>query len=304
MSDTNAKFKGVIPPMVTPLKSASTLDVAGLERLVEHLVSGGVHGLFILGTTGEGPSLGGKLKKELVERVCALVGKRVPVLVGVTDAAFAETVELAERCAGCGADAVVLAMPYYFPAGQAELLEYLERLMPEIPLPLLLYNMPTMTKIDIAPETVRKAADIKGIVGCKDSSGNMGAFHQLLRLFADKPDFSLLMGSEELLGEAVLFGGDGGVPGGANLFPRLFVDMYNAAKAQDVAGILERQKRIHALREIYQIGRYPSSAIKGVKCALSLLGICDDFMEEPFHRFRQAERETLERKLKGFAALG
>lgn len=304
MSETKKKFAGVIPPMVTPLKSATELDVAGLERLVERLVTGGVHGLFILGTTGEGPSLGGKLKRELIERVCSLVGKRVPVLVGVTDAAFAETVELAERCAGRGADAVVLAMPYYFPAGQAELLEYLERLMPEIPLPLFLYNMPAMTKIDIAPETVRQAADIKGIVGCKDSSGNMVNFHQLLRLFADRPDFSLLIGPEELLGEASLFGGDGGVPGGANICPRLFVDMYAAAKARDVGKMLECQRRIYALREIYRIGKYPSSFIKGVKCALSILGVCDDFMEEPFHRFRPAERDELERKLKSFDALG
>src|SRR5512139_1726038 len=216
-------LRGIIPPMVTPLLDYDTLDAAGLERLIEHILAGGVHGLFILGTTGEAASLSHRLRHELVERVCSQVRGRVPVLVGITDTSFVESVELARKSAQAGARALVLAPPYYFPTGQPELLEYLEHLLPELPLPLFLYNMPNRPKPAFAPETVRTAADLPGVAGLKDSSANMIYFRELQFLLEDRPDFTLLMGPEQLLAESVLLGAHGGVCGGANLLPRLYV---------------------------------------------------------------------------------
>src|SRR5947209_3616044 len=112
-----SKFHGIIPPLVTPLVDRDTLDYAGLQRLVKHVVGGGVHGIFLLGTTGEAPSLSYRLRRELITRVCELVEKRVPILVGITDTAFVESVALANHAAQAGASAVVLSTPYYFPAG-------------------------------------------------------------------------------------------------------------------------------------------------------------------------------------------
>ena len=165
--------------MITPLQGRDELDAAGLERLVEHMLDGGVHGLFILGTTGEEPSLSYKLRHELIERVCKQVGDRVPVMVGITDSAFIESVNMARFAFYHGASGLVMAPPYYFPAGQSELIEYLEHLVPELPLPLMLYNMPSHTKLMFEPETVKHALDIPGIIGLKDSSGNMVYFHRL-----------------------------------------------------------------------------------------------------------------------------
>ncbi len=291
-------LRGIIPPMVTPLLDRDTLDVAGLERLIEHILAGGVHGLFVLGTTGEAPSLSYRLRKELIARTCAQVAGRVPVLVGITDTAFAESVNIANEAAAAGATGLVLAAPYYFPAGQPELLEYLQHLAPELPLPVFLYNMPTHTKLFFEPDTVRQAAEIPAVVGLKDSSANMIYFHQLQGLLADRPDFSLLIGPEELLGETLLLGGHGGVSGGANLHPRLYVDLYNAAMAKDLDAVAELHRRVMQISNtIYSVGRYGSSVIKGIKCALSCLGICDDFMAEPFHRFRKPERELVQRHL-------
>ena len=104
-------YHGIIPPMVTPLTDRDALDAAGLERLIEHILGGGVHGLFILGTTGEGPSLSYRLRRELIERTCRQVRRRVPVLVGITDTAFVESVNVARWAADAGADAVVTAPP-------------------------------------------------------------------------------------------------------------------------------------------------------------------------------------------------
>jgi dihydrodipicolinate synthase/N-acetylneuraminate lyase len=108
-------YRGIIPPIITPLKDRDTLDVAGLENLVAHMLAGGVHGIFALGTTGEAPSLSYRLRREMVERCCKLVGGKVPVLVGITDTSFVESVELAKVAAAHGAKAVVLSAPYYFP---------------------------------------------------------------------------------------------------------------------------------------------------------------------------------------------
>jgi dihydrodipicolinate synthase/N-acetylneuraminate lyase len=291
-------LRGIIPPMVTPLLDRDSLDVAGLERLIEHILAGGVHGLFILGTTGEAPSLSYRLRFELVERVCAQVKRRVPVLVGITDTSFVESVNIARKASDAGAQAVVLAPPYYFPAGQAELLEYLKHLTAELPLPLFLYNMPRYTKAIFEPESVRAALDVSGIVGLKDSSGDMVYFHRLQSLLKDHPDFTLLMGPEELLAEAIFLGAHGGVCGGANLVPQLYVDLYHAACSRDVsvAGSLHR-KVIQISSTVYSVGRYESSFLKGLKCALSCIGICSDFLAEPFHRFRAAERDIIRRHL-------
>jgi len=292
-------LRGIIPPMVTPLLDHDSLDVAGLERLIEHILAGGVHGLFILGTTGEAPSLSYRLRYELIERVCAQVKQRVPVLVGITDTSFVESVTIACKARDAGAAAVVLAPPYYFPAGQTELLEYLKHLAAELPLPLFLYNMPIYTKAVFEPATVQAAADISGIVGLKDSSGNMVYFHRLQSLLKDRPDFTLLMGSEELLAEAIFLGAHGGVCGGANLVPQLYVDLYNAACSRDLSAAGTLHSRVMQISStIYSVGKYESSYLKGLKCALSCMDICSDFLAEPFHRFRRVERNVIRRHLK------
>jgi len=287
-------MRGVVPPMITPLVDEYNLDLPGLKKLIEHILAGGVHGLFLLGTTGEGPSLSNKLKYEMVKKSCEIIAGRVPVLVGISDTSFAESISLAEHAAECGADAVVLAPPYYFPAGQAELLEYFEHLAPKLALPIFLYNMPSMTKVTINVDTLQKASEIDNIIGFKDSGGNMIRYHEYINAMRDKPDFSMLIGPEELFGESVLFGGHGGVVAGANIKPRLFVDMYEAAVAGDLDKIKKLHQEIFVFRQLYLCGQYTSSFIKGVKCSLNCMGICSDFMAEPFHAFREPERNKIE----------
>jgi 4-hydroxy-tetrahydrodipicolinate synthase len=284
--------------MVTPLLDRDTLDVAGLERLTEHILGDGVQGLFILGTTGEAPSLSYHLRYELIEHLCGLVKGRVPVLVGITDTSFTESVNTAVKARDAGASAVVLAPPYYIPVGQAELLEYLKHLTPELPLPLFLYNMPSYTKAVFEPQTLRAAAEINGIAGLKDSSGDMVYFRKLQLLLKDRPDFSLLIGHEELLAEAISSGGHGGVCGGGNFVPRLYVDLYNAARSRDLPAVEILHKKVMQISTtIYRVGHFESSYLKGLKCTLSCMGICSDFLAEPFHRFRCAERDVIRRHL-------
>jgi dihydrodipicolinate synthase/N-acetylneuraminate lyase len=292
-------LRGIIPPLLTPLLDRDRLDVAGLERLIEHVLKGGAQGLFILGTTGEGPSLSYALRRELIERASRQVARRVPVLVGVSDTAFVESVQLARFAAGVGADAVVLAPPYYMPEGQPELREYLAHLLPELGLPLFLYNMPPLTKVPFELDTVRWAIDQPRVVGLKDSSGDMGYFHSLRLLAAQRPDWTLLVGPEELLAETVLLGGHGGVNGGANLFPELYVALFDAARREDLPRVRDLHQRVLQVgRRLYHVGQHPSAIIKGLKCAAALRGLCSDFMAEPFHRFREPERGQIAQAVK------
>ena len=292
------KFYGVIPPMVTPLAEDGGLDVEGVSRLVEHILAGGVHGLFLLGTTGEATDLPYAVRRELVQRVCGQVGGRVPVLVGITDTVIDESLRLAEYAADCGANALVAAPPYYFAAGQPELVDYYRNLADRLPLPLFLYNMPAQVKVSIDVQTVVELAKHPNIIGLKDSSGNIGYFNACRYAMRDRQDFRIFIGPEEAMGEVVLMGAAGGVAGGANLFPRTFVDLYDAATAKDVDKVRSLQERImHVSSLIYGVGHHNSSFVKGVKCALSLMGICSGTLAAPREPFNASDRAIVRERL-------
>ena len=167
------EFQGIIPPAVTPLTPERELDVPGLERLIEHMISGGIHGIFILGTTGEGPALSEAVQHLMIRETLRIVRGRIPVLAGVSSASFSQTVQLARFAGKSGADAAVAAPPCYFLPGEPELLDFYSALASEIKMPLFAYNMPGMTKVYMKPDFVCKLASVPGIKGYKDSSGNM-----------------------------------------------------------------------------------------------------------------------------------
>jgi 4-hydroxy-tetrahydrodipicolinate synthase len=294
------RFRGIVTPLVTPLVDRDTLDEPGLQRLVEHVIAGGVQGIFILGSTGEAPSLSYRLRCEVIARTCQLVHHRVPVLVGITDTAFVESLKVARAAADAQADAVVLSTPYYFPAGQTELTTYVQHLTQELPLPLMLYNMPSLTKVAFEIETLRRLAEIGTILGVKDSSGDLEYFAGLVALRTVRPDWSILIGPEHLLCAAVQLGGDGGVAGGSNVLPRLFTDCYEATVRRDMARAEQLIQQINAFQEIYTVGKYASRYIKATKSALSLLGICSDFMAEPFNHFLPPQRAQVRAILQRF----
>ena len=288
------RFHGIVPPLVTPLLSADMLDVAGLERLVDHVLTGGVHGLFVLGTTGEGPSLSHAIQRDLVRRVVRLVEGRVPVLVGITDASLAESVAMAQAAADSGAAAVVAAPPYYFPAAQEPLVRWARDLADRVPLPLVLYNMPEMTKVFFSADTIRQLADCSSIVGVKDSSGDMNYFAELAGIVRDlRPEWSLFVGPELLLPEAHMLGGHGGIPGGANLCPRLFVDLHEALVAGDHGRVAAAVAQARLLAQLYDVGRMPGRIVVGLKAALAARGICGPAVASSFEQFDDGQHRRV-----------
>ncbi|MFM2290632.1 MAG: putative 2-keto-3-deoxy-galactonate aldolase YagE [Bacteroidota bacterium] len=287
-------LRGIVPPLVTPLLDNNTLDLEGLEKLIEHVIAGGVHGVFILGTTGEAQSISFELRHQMIKETAKILKNRLPLLVGISDTSLVDSITLADLAADSGADAVVSAPPYYYATGQAELAEFYEQLIPQLNLPVYLYNMPTHTKVSFAPSTIRRIAENPKVIGFKDSSAGGGYFQSVMHEMRDRNDFSLFVGPEEMMAESVLMGAHGGVNGGANMFPELYVALYNAAVAKDVDKVRELHAKVMQISaSIYTVGSYGSSYLKGVKAALSVLGICNDFLAAPFNKFDEAHKDKI-----------
>ncbi|MEX2303684.1 MAG: dihydrodipicolinate synthase family protein [Bryobacterales bacterium] len=287
-------FRGVVPPLATPLLDRDTLDVTALERLLASLIDGGIHGVFALGTTGEATSLSQRVRHEIVDRVCGQCDGLFPVLVGVSDTSVEESLRMAEYAASRGAVGVVMTAPYYFPLTQSEMLSFLERVSGEFPLPLFLYDLPSHVRFRFEPETVRQAAEFPNVWGIKDSTGDLDQYLQLRDALASKPEFTILVGPEQLLGEAVSHGAHGGVCGGANLYPELYVGLYDAARAGNQAEVARLHEMVMKIcDQIYTVGEKGSSYLRGLKCALAWKGIGSGFMAEPYSMFGNEDSERI-----------
>lgn len=289
-----AKFSGVIPPVVSPLKTPDSLDLEAVDRIVEHLIGGGVSGLFVLGTTGEGPSLSYQIRYEMVERVCERVNGRVSVLVGVTDSCFAESLALAEHAATCGASAIVAAAPFYFEVSQSALQDWFTELADKSPLPVMLYNMPSCVGVNLDLSLVENLSRHANVAGIKDSSGNWAYFQELCDQHRDREDFVIFMGPEELLAEAVEAGADGGVCGGANLLPLVYTRLYHAAVRGDSVEIAQGKAAIADMfASVYREDNGQMKLIPGLKTAMEDCGLCSRQVALPLHAVSESHAQRI-----------
>lgn len=278
----NRKLQGIIVPLITPLATPETIDRAGTCRLVRRVIEGGVDAVFLLGSTGEGPALSRHARCEFIETAVEAAAGAVPLLAGISGASGVEAIEAGKFAARSGVSAVVAAPPCYLPASEKELLVYYERLAGEIGLPLFLYNMPALTRVNVTPELAVKLAGRENIAGYKDSSGDLDAFRRAVTLLGGRPDFSLLIGPEHLTLAALRMGGDGGVNGGANLRPELFAALCRAVREGAAP------EHIDALqKEIVELGRFYATApgapgvIRGLKYELARLGVIQNQLAFP-----------------------
>jgi 2-dehydro-3-deoxy-D-pentonate aldolase len=291
-------LRGIVPPMITPLAGDDELDVAGLEKLVEHMISGGIHGLFVLGTTGEAPALSYRMRREIIETTCKLVNGRIPVIAGVIDTSLAEMLAMAKVAADAGAESLVIAPPYYFPLSQNDLVRCTKSFAADSPLPIYLYNVPNPNQVRYTLTSLKICGDLPNVIGFKDSSGNFEFLEAALEHFRQRPDFAIFVGPEGLLAKGLAAGIHGGISGGANAFPRLYVSLYDAfvdSRMEDV-GILQAQVDLF-IREVYSIGEPESGLLRGLKCCLSLLNICESRLCWPYVPANSHERERVGRSI-------
>lgn len=286
---------GVVPPLITPLAARDHLDLPALRRLIDHVIAGGVNALFLLGSTGELASLSPRTRREMITRAGSHIAGRIPFVVGVSDPCLSETLALASHAMVAGAAAVVLTVPYYLPPTQDELVDYVRTIAREQPLPILLYNIPALTKVHFEVDTVRRLADVEKVIGLKDSSGELDPLREIARITAAaRPDWSLLVGVEHLFAPALAAGLHGCVPGGANIAPRLFADLYTALTSGDTTRAAMLEQSIATLGRIYRTaGPGIPGIIRAIKTALDLMGIAPSLMTDPFRPASPEEREQI-----------
>jgi 4-hydroxy-tetrahydrodipicolinate synthase len=292
MTSQLPRFHGVVPPLITPLADRDQLDIPAFTRLIDHHITGGANTLFLLGTTGELASLSPRTRRDVITRGARHIAGRVPFVVGITDLSLPESLALASHAMVAGAAAVVVTVPYYLPPTQDELVTYVQTIAREQPLPILLYNIPVLTKVAFEVETVRRLADVDKVIGIKDSSGEL----QYLRDVAAtaRPDWSLLVGAARLFTASIEAGLHGCVPGPANIAPRLFADLYAALTANDAPRAAALQARVDRVSSISRItGSRVPDGIRGIKTALNLMGIGNGQMAHPFQPATPDQRDQI-----------
>jgi 4-hydroxy-tetrahydrodipicolinate synthase len=261
---------------------------------LDHVLDGDVAGIFLLGTTGEGPSLSPSLRQEFVQFCCEHVQQRVPILVNISDTSFQATLEFASFCKQVNVNVVVVTAPFYFPLSQDELLQYVQTVVSHVDLPLMLYNMPGMTKVRFEMETIQELLNQPNIVGIKDSSGDLQYFESLCKVIkGQRPDWSILMGPEHLGLQALQLGAHGGVHGGANLEPKLFVQLYRAFREGQHEKVTQCQERILALQEIYKARPSGFAFVAATKCAMHVWNLCGTTVAPPLTEFTSSERNKV-----------
>ncbi len=275
--------RGVLPALLTPLTSGYDVDVPALERLVDRVLAGGVHGLWLLGSTGEFTALSPVQRDHVIDVAVRGTAGRVPVIVGVADNNLRTVLASLDRAAELGANGAFVLLPFYFCVDEQEAEAYFDRIVRDSPLPILIYDNPACTRVKLPTQVLSRIAAQAGILGIKDSSGDFIRFEQFAAS-AESGGWRLLQGDERLAGASVLLGGHGLVAALANIAPRLFVDLYEAARGGDISRVKALQRRIHELLAVFEIKSGPTdgSFFAGLKAALQVMGIAGRTVSPPF----------------------
>ncbi|WP_328329030.1 dihydrodipicolinate synthase family protein [Kribbella sp. NBC_00382] len=279
MNSSAQKLAGVVPPLVTPLNDSYDVDTASLASLVAHQLNGGVRGVFVLGTSGEGTFLTDEQRQTVMETVVSEVAGQVPVLAGAIDTSTARAGEHVSAALKAGVDGIVATAPFYAATHPAEISRHFVRLASVAgSTPLYAYDIPSRLAGTKLPAALLIELGRQGVIaGVKDSSGQETS---LRRLVLDRAglDFVVMTGSELTVDSALAFGVDGVVPGLGNVDPAGYVRIFDAVAAGDAGSARREQDRLFRLFEIVEVADrsrmgLSSAALGAFKAALFLLGV-------------------------------
>ncbi len=278
-------FVGVYPPVITPLTADENLDKAGVRRHIEFVLEGGVDGIFVLGSIGEGPFLRPSVAAAMVDATVEVVAGRVPVIAGVIEPSTGRTIEAVKNLSGRGLSGYVAAAPFYFGGYvNRELDRHFRKVADAADLPVLLYNIPVNTKTPMNADLVLGLQDHPNIAGIKDSSGDWPEVQPVL--FNKRPDFVFLQGNQFMCAVSLMMGAEGLVPGHANVWPRLIVDVMKAGRERDWPRLFELQNMLDKLVRLR--GRAPNHTYKLVTKAM---GLTEEYVSTPLPVLTPEESE-------------
>ncbi|MEA1963643.1 MAG: 4-hydroxy-tetrahydrodipicolinate synthase [Candidatus Aerophobetes bacterium] len=279
--------KGIIPAMVTPFDEQGGINEAILRELVDYLIEGGVHGLFPVGSQGEFYALEKGEKKKIIEIVLSQAEGKLPVYAGTGAITTKETIILTKMAEDIGVDAVSVITPFFISPTQDELYEHYFSIAKSTHLPVLLYNNPGRTGVNLSVDLVVRLSKISNIVGIKDSSGDMTLISEYIRKTDD--DFSVLAGRDTLIYGTLLYGGKGSIAATANVAPKLVVEIYEAFVKGDTEQAKEAQANLAPLRLAFGLGSFPVV----IKDALKLIGIDVGSARGPVKSLDKVKQEKL-----------
>jgi 4-hydroxy-tetrahydrodipicolinate synthase len=286
------KYQGAVVPMVTPVTANGALDEPAVDRLVDSLVAGGVSGIFVLGTTGEGANVPKPYRRQLVGRVAGRTGNRCLVYVGLGDLQppeFAAANEFFQD----GAHAVVAHPPISAPVPAAELAGWYRALLDQLEGSLVLYNMPMTTGVSIPLEAVEKLLGHPNLAGIKDSENNPARHEELFRHFGGRPDFSIFVGVGALMEKGLKRGAVGIVPSVGNLIPEVCQNLYASARRGDWLAAKDHFSRMNTVAALYQKGRTLNESLTILKAAVSCRGLCAPYVLPPLRPVSDTELISL-----------
>jgi 4-hydroxy-tetrahydrodipicolinate synthase len=267
-------FRGSFTALVTPFKNGS-LDEAAFRALVEWQIGEGTNGLVPVGTTGESPTLSHDEHNKVVEWCIDQARRRVPVIAGAGSNSTREAIELARHAERAGADAVLVVTPYYNKPTQEGLYQHFKAINDAIGIPIIIYNIPARSVIDMSVDTMKRLYELRNIAGVKDATANMVRISQ--QRAALGPDFTQLSGEDATALGFMAHGGHGCISVTSNVAPRLCAEFQGACLRRDYAAALGLQDKLMPLHQNLFVETNPSPA----KYALSLLGKCADTVRLP-----------------------
>ncbi|MFQ6774095.1 4-hydroxy-tetrahydrodipicolinate synthase [Cereibacter sphaeroides] len=280
-------IRGSIPALVTPFKNGE-LDLDTLKKLVDWQIAEGSTGLVPVGTTGESPTLSHEEHETVIEAVVKAAAGRVPVIAGAGSNSTAEGIRLIRFAETVGADAALVVTPYYNKPTQAGMIAHFTALHDCCSLPIVIYNIPGRSVVDMSPETMGTLARLPRIVGVKDATGKIERVSQ--QRASCGPDFIQLSGEDATALGFNAHGGVGCISVTANVAPRLCAEFQQATLAGDFARALEYQDRLMPLHEAI----FLEPGLVGAKYALSKLGLCSDEVRLPLVGLTDATKARIE----------
>jgi dihydrodipicolinate synthase/N-acetylneuraminate lyase len=293
------KHHGLVVPMVTPVTRTGGLDEPAVDRLVDFLLAGGVDGIFVLGTTGEGGSVPQSFRRRLVECAADRVKRRAKVYAGLGDL---KNVAVANDYFHAGADAVVARPPISYPLD--ELLPSFQSLLSGLEGPLILYNIPATTNVSIPLDVVGKLVGHPRLAGIKDSENNSERLEQLLGRFGNQPEFSVFVGVGTLMARGLKLGAEGIVPSVGNLIPNVCQSLCLAAQRGDWTESERHADRMKAVADLYQNGRTLGQSLASLKAALHCLDICSPDVLPPLVPASTSELQHIRSRMTELGLLG
>jgi len=291
------EVKGIIPAMATPMNDSEEIDEAGTRELINYLIDSGVHGIFICGSQGESYALTEEEKKRIISIAVDEVNGRVPVYAGTGATTTKASIRLSKYAEDAGADAVTIVTPYFIKPSQNELYMHYRRIAESIDIPVLIYNNPGRTGVNLEAETVRRLAEIDNIVGIKDSSGDLTLTAQYI--MECPKEFAVLAGRDSLILATLLYGGKGAVAATANVAPKLVVGIYESFIQGDLERARKLQFKLLPLRLAFNLGTFPAV----VKEAMNILKRPSGPARSPVSSLPEDKRERLKSILKGIGLI-